>query len=268
MSQYIKTTLLMVLSLAFSFLSAQNAGDTVTVNLVNSKILIISESEDDEWDFDDDIIKNEKTISPGTELFFGTNGYFSSSNKLALPEEQKNMQINYLRSRSFAFNIMIKGLNVFNKRLYFSPGLGLCWNNYFFENPIQLFNLNDSTVFITDTITNFNKYKLSNTYLQMPLIIGLKIGNLEKKTFGIQVGIIAGYKIRSKIINHYEFNNSNFRSKEYNNFNVNPLQLSAIGRIKIGKLGVYAKYSITSLFVQNCAPIVYPFCAGLMIGGG
>ena len=177
------------------------------------------------------------------------------------------MRINYLRSRLFSINQMIKGLETKNKRLYISPGLGFSWNNYFFENPIQLINQNDSTLFISDTITNFNKYKLSNTYLQLPIIIGVRIGNLNRKTFGIQAGIIAGYKLNSKIINHYELNGATYKSKEYNSFNLHPFQVSVIGRLSLGKLGVYAKYSITSLFLEDRAPIVYPFSIGFMIGG-
>ena len=95
----------------------------------------------------------------------------------------------------------------------------------------------------------------------------MRLGNLNKKTIGVQLGFIAGYKVNSKVINHYEDNGSHYKSKEYNSFNLQPFKLSAVGRLSIGKIGVYASYSITSLFIENSAANVYPFSLGLMIGG-
>jgi hypothetical protein len=271
MFQYIKTIFSILAFATFSCFNAQNTGDTITINLSNSKILIISAEEVDEWDFEaeeiEDAKKKERKLKLRPELFFGSNGYLSSLNNLNLPNEHVNMEINYLRSNTFATNMMLKGIEIKNKRFYFSPGIGISKNNYFFGNPIRLQNENDSTLFITDTITNFNKYKLSSTYLQLPLILGLRLGNLNKKTIGIQLGFIAGYKVNSKVINHYEDNGSHYKSKEYNSFNLQPFKLSTVGRLSIGKIGVYASYSITSLFIKNSAANVYPFSLGLMIGG-
>ena len=270
MFQYIKTTLSIIVFSSFYYINAQNTGDTVTFNFFNSKILIISESEIDEWDFEaeEEAEKsNLKKTYTSPEIFLGTNGYTSSLKSFELPEEQINMRINYMRSRTFALNMMLKGIDIKNKRLYISPGLGICWNNYFFENPIRIYNQNDSTLFILDTVTNFKKYKLSSAFLQLPIIIGLRIGNINKKTIGVQFGILAGYRINSKVINHYKQKNSDYKSKEFNSFNLRPLQISTIGRLSIGKIGVYAKYSLTPLFVENSAPDVYPFSLGLMIGG-
>ena len=98
-------------------------------------------------------------------------------------------------------------------------------------------------------------------------MIGLRLGNLKKKTLGIQLGVIAGYKINSKAINHYEYNGSNYKSKEYNSFNLNPFQLSTVGRLSVGKFGIYATYSLSSLFMENSALAVYPISMGLIIGG-
>jgi len=271
MFQYIKTIFSILAFATFSCFNAQNTGDTITINFSNSKILIISAEEVDEWDFEaeeiEDAKKKERKLKLRPELFFGSNGYLSSLNNFNFPDEYLNMQINYLRANTFATNMMLKGIEVKSKRVYFSPGIGISKNNYFFENSIRVQNENDSTLFITDTITNFNKYKLSSTYLQLPLIFGLRLGNLNKKTIGVQIGFIAGYKINSKVINHYEHNGSYYKSKEYNSFNLLPFKLSTVGRLSVGKVGIYASYSITSLFVENSTTNVYPFSLGLMIGG-
>ena len=270
MFNYKTITFTLALFTVFNCINAQNTGDTVTINFSNSKMLIISAEEEDEWDFEAEeqaeSDKKEKKLKLKSELLLGTNGYLSSINSIALPEEFSNMRVNYSRSRGLTYNLMLKGFATKNKRLYISPGIGLSRNNYVFENPIRIQNQNDSTVFALDTITNFKKYRLSNTYVQLPLVVGIRIGDLKKRTLGIQLGIIGGYKINSKVINHYENNGTSYKSKEFNSFNLNPFQLSSVVRLSLGKIGLYASYSLTSLFIENSAPPVYPISLGFILG--
>ena len=95
-----------------SYMSAQNTGDTITINFSSSKILIISAEEEDEWDFEAeeeaDAKKKDRTLKLKPELLIGANGYISSSNNLSLPNEYTNMSVNYSRSRGFTVNMMLK----------------------------------------------------------------------------------------------------------------------------------------------------------------
>ena len=82
------------------------------------------------------------------------------------------MNINYKRARCFNYSTMLKGIDLFSKRVYLAPGIGISWNNYFFKHPIQISANNDTIGFIIDTITDISKYKLKVTYLELPIIIG------------------------------------------------------------------------------------------------
>ena len=264
-----KTIFLFFLPFLFNCLFSQNTSDTTSLNLGDSKILIINKNNEDNWDFSDENLEKEekeKKLTLKSDFLIGTSGYLSSSNQFSLPIEQKNLALNNMRSNSFSINSMLKGLDIFKKRIYFSPGYGISWNNYFFNNPIQISFSNDTTHFEIDTITDFKKYKLQSTYLQIPLIIGLRIGNLNKKTFGVQFGGIVSYNLRSKIVSKYYENDTYYNIKIIDSFNLNPFKLSVISRISIGKLGFFANYSFSSLFMKNKAPEVYPYTFGVIIG--
>ncbi len=264
-----KTILLLILPFFFNCFFSQNIGDTTSITIGNSKILIINKNNEDSWDFSDEALEKEekeKKLTLKSEILIGSAGYLSSSNEFSLPIEQKKLALNNMRSNSFSINSMLKGLDIFKKRMYFSPGYGICWNNYFFKNPIQISFSNDTTRFEIDTVTDFKKYKLQSTYLQIPIIFGFRIGNLNKKTFGVQFGGVISYNLRSKIISKYYENDTYYNIKIIDSFNLNPFKLSVISRLSIGKLGFFANYSFSSLFIKNKTPIVYPYTFGVIIG--
>ena len=132
-------TLFIFFFLSYSLFS-QNSRDTVTLlNFKNSKLIFINISSEDEWDFEaEEIEDSEKnsSLSISSEILLGMNSYTSSFNSLSLPSDQKNMDINYKRARCFNYSSMLKGIDLFSKRVYLAPGIGISWNNYFFKHPI------------------------------------------------------------------------------------------------------------------------------------
>ena len=136
-----KTIFISFFSFFYGCLFSQNTGDTTSFNLGDSEILIINKNNEDEWDFSDETLdeeEKEKKVTLKSEFLIGSTGYLSSSNQFSLPIEQNNLALNNMRSNSFSMNSMLKGLDILKKRMYVSPGYGICWNNYFFENPIQI----------------------------------------------------------------------------------------------------------------------------------
>ena len=98
MFNYKTITFTLAFFTVFNCINAQNTGDTVTINFSNSKMLIISAEEEDEWDFEAEeqaeSDKKERKLKLKSELLLGTNGYLSSINSIALPEEFSNMRVN------------------------------------------------------------------------------------------------------------------------------------------------------------------------------
>lgn len=195
----------------------------------------------------------------------GVNGYLSADHNLSLPDDQQLMEVDYARSRSFGLMMMFRALDVVEDRFYLSSGVGVNWNNYRFKNNSTVSASNDSTMFVEDSIS-YNKYKLRTTYLQVPLMLGVKIGKLNRP-LGIQVGVIGGLRLSSVIKQKYQLETAAYDTKINDDFNLSPFKLDATARVGIGDFGVFARYSLTSLFEKGKAPELIPFQLGISFGG-
>jgi hypothetical protein len=151
--------------------------------------------------------------------------------------------------------------------MYISPGIGFDWNKYHFKDKQQSISTqNDTLLFLSDSTTTFDKYKLRTTYIQVPLLIGFRLGNLDKKVVNIQFGAIAGYNIGALTKEKYFIKGTKFKNKIRDDYNVNPFKLDAVARVSFGSVGLFGRYSFTSLFEESKAPSVTPFSVGLTFG--
>jgi len=249
---------------------SQNFDDTTTIKFRSFKILKIN-TEDinntDEWDFEEE----EKEEEVNNDMFFtnqfliGTNGYTNNEYSLQFPASNKNMEINLRKSRSFTCYRMLSGLDMFNKRIYMSPGFGFTWNNYFFANHVFINSSNDTTFFQKDTI-NYLKYKLRSSYIELPILLGFRIGNLNKRYLGFKIGATFSYKLKSSVIKKLRIEQVTYRTKVTDDFNLSPFLLNINAQISYGKIGVFSRISLTSLFLENKAQVVYPFSIGFVYG--
>jgi len=243
--------------------------DTTRIKTKNKTILVVGEDEEFfEWS-EDSTENDEGGIDMVLTMDLGMTGYLTPSNNMSLPTSQNLMELNYQNSTALGFNFMLKGVNLASDRVYISPGIGLSTNSYAFKNNISITTESDTTAFLLDTIIANDKYRLKATYIQIPLILGFRIGNTSKTPLGIQVGAIGGYKTGSKVKQKYFLTESDTKQKNKirDDFNINPFKLDLIARVSIGDIGLYGKYSLTSLFEQNKAPELYPFSVGFTFGG-
>jgi len=276
-----KTKLTLITAMCFiaSLLAAQtdtiptaknpSPSDTSSISLGKTKILIISNTEDTNLVADSiaqDSIEDEKSWSLVGVFNLGANGYLLN-NQLALPTQYQQMELDYSKSKSIGFDFMIKGIDLFKKRMYLSPGIGFNWNKYQFKDKQQMLSTqNDTVLFLVDSAITYDKYKLRATYLQVPLLIGFRLGNLDKKYVNIQLGAIAGYNIGSITKAKYILNGAKYKDKIRDDYNINPFKLDAIARVSFGNIGLFGSYSFTSLFEDSKAPSLTPFSVGLTFG--
>jgi len=244
----------------------QRTTDTTTFNIGKSTVVIYDTEENS-------IDTNEVKVcedNGDNELSFvmdiGMNGYTAANGSITLPAEQSVMDLNYARSRSVGFSFMYTKGNLIGDRLYISPGIGLNWNNYFFKNNISIAASNDSTTFNIDSVITYDKYKLRATYIQVPIVIGARIGNLDKP-LGLQIGVVGSYRISSILKQKFIFEDAKHRSKIKDDFNISPFKLDAIARVSVGDVCIFARYSLTTLFEKDKAPELYPISVGFTFGG-
>lgn len=244
--------------------------DTTKIKMGNMTI-IFNEDDEDDFDFnmDDSTEVEEKSVGIEMDMSLGMNGWLNSSNSTVFSNDYSDMSLQLNRSRSFGMHMMMSGLDIFKGHVFFSPGLGLNWNNYHFENKnVSLTTGNDTTIFMVDSTIQFDKYKLRTTYAELPITLGFRIGNLEKNYLTVQAGVIGGINISSVVKQRYFVNSVKYKEKIKDDFNVNPFKLDAIVRLKFNEtLGVFARYSFTSMFEEGKTQTVYPFAIGITIGG-
>lgn len=244
--------------------------DTSKIMLGKTKIIIISDNEEDFLDSLDIDDYNEDEDDGDWAMVgmfhIGANGYLHN-NQIGLPSQYQAMELDYSRSKSLGFDFMIRGLDLFNKRVYFSPGIGLDWNKYHFKDKQQkLSTQNDTVLFVVDSSVTYDKYKLRTTYLQVPVLLGFRLGNLDKKVVNVQVGAIGGYNIGALTKSKYAVDGTKYKDKVRDDYNVNPFKLDAVARISFGDIGLFGRYSFTSLFEESKAPTLTPFTVGLTFG--
>lgn len=247
-----------------------DGSDTTRIKLGKSTLIFVNGVDDSKkYDFDMsecDSLDDEDALD-GTMYFdIGMNGYMAPNQSFNLPTSQNLMEVDYAKSRSFGFTLALDNADIIKDRLYISPGIGLTWNNYHFKNNVNISTSNDSTVFNADTILDYDKFKLRATYLQIPIVVGVRLGNL-KNPIGIQAGVVGGLRIGSMVKQKYTFENADYKNKVKDNFNLSPFKVDLIARLTFGDTGIFASYSMTSLFENDKAPELYPFSAGITIGG-
>ena len=242
--------------------------DTTTFKIGNNTAILINRPPKEfDYDFGNcDSSCNKKGKDIVTFIVdVGANGYLTAENKIALPDEHNLMDLDYTRSRSFGFSFLFDVVNLAHDRLYIAPGIGVTWNGYHYENNINISSSSDKLIFSLDTLHQNTKYKLRATYLEIPLMIGTRIGNL-KAPLGIQFGVIGGYKIGSITKQKYQQDRTSYKTRAQQNFNLSPFKLDLITRITFGDIGLFGRYSMTTLFKDGKTLELTPFAAGITIG--
>ena len=65
----------------------------------------------------------------------------------------------------------------------------------------------------------------------------------------------------------FDRNGNKVKAKDKTDFNLNPIQASALVQIGYGKVQFFATYAFTTLFQNNKGPVVYPVSAGVKLIG-
>lgn len=241
--------------------------DTTKIKL-GKKTMVVFDSDPADTIFDIDFtnFEEEEKDDDNWRGYFdlGTVGYLTPDNNLTM--DDGNWDLDYTSSHSISFYSMYEGFDIIKDRLYITAGMGISWDSYSFRNDVKVSTTNGATELISDTIVNYSKNKLNTTFIQIPVVIGTRIGNLNKNPMSLHVGAIAGYNIGANTKQKYTLDDSKTKSKVKDNYNINPFKVEAIARLTIGNVGIYGRYSVTSLFEKNKATELYPFSVGLTFG--
>jgi hypothetical protein len=170
-------------------------------------------------------------------------------------------------------------VNLVNHRLNFRWGVGLNWNNYRFNNNLNLYTNNQPHVMyaINDSV-KFTKNKWVNKYVTVPLMLELKLGKNDSwKAFRIAAGVEMNLALEA-----WQKQVSGERGKQKRfegNYNLAQTPINFAVRLGVGKINFYGTYAITPLFnpsqqsstispnVINPQSKFYPWAVGIQLNG-
>lgn len=173
--------------------------------------------------------------------------------------------MNVAFSNEITFNPIGYSLPIIKGYFGMVTGLGMTWRNLHPGNNSHLVNNNGITAIeaAPEGIT-YNYSRLRMFDLNLPVY--LEIHPLGKSEFYIMGGVLFGINTFSSYkVKYKNENDKKISVVEGKDYNVNPFSVNYLVQMGWNDLGVYAKYTPTSLFKNDKGPDVQTFSVGLTL---
>ena len=251
------TTKLVLGNRTIIIIEKKDVGDTVNIE---KKVEVTVEGEDSVKEEEEVIVKNkDKTSKCKCENFsrwaginLGFNQFVRLSNLSALGSGSENWSINPWKSTTWNINIMEFSVSLIKRHLLLTTGLGFEFRNYSFDKNIDLiYNDRDYTIPAVNNYIDYNKDKLSASYVQVPLLIEINTSSRPKKGFYLAGGVIGGYKMSSEMNQKYKLNGQKIKKEIHDDFNLNPYQLEGTLRIGINRFTLFTNFDLLPVFKEG-----------------
>jgi len=209
---------------------------------------------------------NNRFRNNWTGIELGINGYLTPDYSLTMPVGQESFELRYERSTAFNMNFYQQNINLVRNRLGLFTGIGLGWNNYRFGNDALLVKGPQEAEFVAVTEPGLRKNKLTVTWVNVPLMLEFqKPASAPGPQFFLSAGLNLGARIGSHTKQVYMLDNGRDRRRLRGDFYLNPFRFDLQARMGIGKIGLFASYSLNSMFRDERGPQLHPFSVGLRL---
>ncbi len=266
------------ISIAGDRLELEAAGENVKIRL-GKRGIEISDGNNIDWKKYEDIYYYDDTDDPADKrrrdrrrftphwsaIEIGMNNYLTSDYSMSLPPELSYMDLH--TGKSFNININFAQLGIgLTRHFGIVTGLGLEFNDYKFEGNNNISKDEEGVIgpmYPADGI-EYEKTKLTTTYLTMPLMLEAQIPVRYRRTINIAAGAIGGVKLGSHNKLVY-YDGGKQKVKEKDDFSLSVLRYGPTVRLGYDSFQVYATYYMNGLFLENKGPELYPFQLGIAI---
>lgn len=217
---------------------------------------------DQDWEDDDSHVNKKKFKGHWAGIEMGFNNFVDNEYSLTRNPANQFMDLNTGRSWNVNLNFHQSSFRLIGSRFGLVTGLGLEFNNYFFDGNNSV--IKDVNGVVVDSVfaRQVSKSKLAATYLDLPILFELQIGKGKRSNrINIIAGVIGGVKLGShtKIV----YKDDKKREKNSDDFNISPLKIGLTARVGFSNVQVYGNYFLTSFFEKNKGPELYPISVGL-----
>ena len=247
--------------------SNSDNGDTTKVRFGHKKLLIVGD--ENKHDSIKKANHKDKFKIYWSGVGIGVNGYLNANNKTTIPAGYDFLDLDYRKSINISLNLLEKNFPIWKNHINLVTGLGFDFSNYRFSENYILTPKADFITAVYDSAIVYKKNKLQTSYLNVPLLFQFDTNPYGKhnRTIHLSAGIVGGVKIGSHTKQLYEIDGVKYNPKTKDDFNLNPFRYSAMVRVGVGKLDLYASYAMNGLFKKDEGPQLYPFTIGINIAG-
>lgn len=241
--------------------------DTTKLKIGHNKVFIVGE---DVHDSLKNHHKKDKFKVYWSGIGLGVNGYLNSSNETTVPAGYDFLDLDYRKSINVSVNFWEHNFRLWKNHINIVTGLGFDFANYRFDNNYVLQPELDFINGVYDSAIVYQKNKLATTFLNVPLLLQFNtktFGKKDKSTVHLSAGIVGGVRLGSHIKQVYELNDAVYKPKTKDDFNLSPFRYSAMVRVGVGKLDLFASYALNGLFKEKEGPQLYPFTVGITLVG-
>lgn len=277
-----KTILITVLSLMAFNLSAQTEEenthvevetelepiDSTRFNVGETEFIIINHGDGK----NDTLLVDEDDECNGCAEFghwsgfeIGVNSILNSSGGLTFATD-KFLEIDPAESFNFAINFAQFELPFKTQHVGLVTGLGFEHSRYGFKSNYVINYDEISTFGLMDTVKNFSKNQLRAWYFHIPVLLQFNTSKYESNNVHIAIGAIGGVRMTSKTVQKYDIDGGEQKDVAKGKYNLNPFKVTATARVGYKSLGVFANYSLLSLFEDGVTETAFPLTFGISLG--
>lgn len=142
--------------------------------------------------------------------------------------------------------------------------MALSYQNFRFEDNLVLSKGSDSgghqtlsaTLIDTPGSPRFDRSRLENLQLQIPLMIHFHYGRRPHKGWHVGGGIVPGIRLWTRSLNRYRDDGGRVELYRTGNFYLNPFALALRSEIGRGRFRMFTQYSLNSMFKPGYGPRV------------
>ncbi len=200
-----------------------------------------------------------------TGIELGINNFLDEDFTLSREGDASYMDLNTGRSTAVNLNFAQFSLGFGTSYFGMVTGMGIEFNNYFFDNNNTIAEIDDQVVEVPLDGANLSKSKLTTTFLRVPILFEGQFPHTSRgRRVFISAGLIGGFKLGSHTKVVYD-NDGKDKSKDKDDFNINPFRYGLTARIGYGCIAIYSDYYFTPMFVRDKGPELHPFNMGLAL---
>ena len=242
-------------------------GDTVKVRLGRKGVIITERDHGSDIKIDDLDDEELESWTGHPARFKGHWSAFEIGMNSFDKVDYTNFTPNFMdlyQNKSYEVNINILrysiGLQKEKQNIGIVTGLGLSFNDYRFSNPYTIENENGLVTPVTLEQTGLSKSKLSTTFVSVPVMIEFQIPvNNQDRRIYFSGGVIGGVKVGS----HTKVKVNGDKSKNRDDFNINPFRYGATARLGYKGINIFGTYYFSPFFKDGRGPELFPFTIGI-----